>query len=323
MLATLALAGQNSLNAKLETSPDTAKYFFLEYGPFTMLFDDAGKFLNSNSKAVTVFGMSGVGKSFISNLLRKENWFHYSIDYRIGSRYMGEYITDNLKREAMQVPFLRSLLRSDSIDISTNLRFENLDPLSTYLGAPGDSKMGGLDLEEYQKRQEQHRIAEIFALGDIPHFIQRAKNLFGYDNFIADTGGSMIEVLEPVATDPIVKTLTTSTMLVYIRGSDADTQSLVDRYKQSPKPMYYRPALLIKKWAQFKNLHHITRDEDVNPVSFAVWGFEEIMRDRQPRYQLLADRFGYTIDACDLSNVRDSKDFEQLLGKAISKRKSA
>ena len=34
-------------------------------------------------------------------------WFHYSVDYRIGTRYMGEYIADNFKREAMKVPLLR------------------------------------------------------------------------------------------------------------------------------------------------------------------------------------------------------------------------
>jgi hypothetical protein len=37
------------------------------------------------------------------------------VDYRIGTRYMGEHIVDNFKREAMKVPFLRDLLRSDSI----------------------------------------------------------------------------------------------------------------------------------------------------------------------------------------------------------------
>ena len=29
------------------------------------------------------------------------DWFHYSIDYRIGTRYMGEFIEDSFKREAM------------------------------------------------------------------------------------------------------------------------------------------------------------------------------------------------------------------------------
>ena len=96
--------------------------------------------------------------------LPRSRRFHYSGDYRIGTKYLGEPIMDNIKRQAMQVGFLRDLLRSDSIRIESNLTFANLDPLSTYLGTPGNPDKGGLPLAEYQRRQEQHRIAEIEAL---------------------------------------------------------------------------------------------------------------------------------------------------------------
>ena len=46
-------------------------------------------------KAVTIFGMSGVGKTTLAHLLQDSNWYHYSVDYRIGTRYMGEHIVDN------------------------------------------------------------------------------------------------------------------------------------------------------------------------------------------------------------------------------------
>jgi len=63
--------------------------------------------------------MSGLGKTHVSNMLRDcGDWFHYSIDYRIGTRYMGEFIADNAKAQAMNVPFLRDLLMSDSIHIA-------------------------------------------------------------------------------------------------------------------------------------------------------------------------------------------------------------
>ena len=66
-------------------------------------------------------GMSGVGKTRLANILRAGDWFHYSVDYRIGTRYLDEAILDNLKSQMMQVPFLRELLRSDSIYIRNNL----------------------------------------------------------------------------------------------------------------------------------------------------------------------------------------------------------
>src|SRR5690606_17292069 len=113
-------------------------------GENLMLFKSPDEFLRAPRHAVTVFGMSGVGKTRLAALLRQSQWFHYSVDYRIGTRHMGEYIVDNFKAEAMKVPFLRDLLRSDSIKITSNIRFSNLEPLSTYLGCPGDPARGGL-----------------------------------------------------------------------------------------------------------------------------------------------------------------------------------
>ena len=286
-----------------------------------MLFSTPEEFLNAPRHAVTVFGMAGVGKTWLASLLRRHQWFHYSADYRIGTRYMGEFIVDNFKAEAMKLPFLRDLLRSDSIKIESNITFANLDPLSTYLGRPGNTKKGGLALEEYQRRQEQHRIAEIAALRDVPYFIERAERLYGYSNFIADTGGSLIEVIDPAdAKDPVVEALTGSTLLLYIRGTDGDAAELVRRFAASPKPMYYQPPFLLQKWAEFKALNGIDKDENVDPDAFGAWGFEALLTDRLPRYQQLADNFGYTVEASDLATVRDGDEFLDLVAGAIGQR---
>jgi hypothetical protein len=286
-----------------------------------MLFNTPDDFLKAPRHAVTVFGMSGVGKTRLSALLRKSYWFHYSVDYRIGTRHMGEFIVDNVKREAMKVPFLRDLLRSDSIYIGSNITFDNLEPLSTYLGTPGDPRRSGLPLTEYQRRQEQHRIAEVLSLLDVPDFIERAKALYDYDDFIADTGGSLIEVVDPAdPDDPVVKVLAGNTALVYIRGTDADADELIRRFRQSPKPMYYKPLFLLDKWAEYKRLNDVRDDADVDPAGFGAWGFEALLHDRLPRYQALADNFGYTVDAADLATVRDGGDFMQIMAKAITER---
>ena len=286
-----------------------------------MLFETPDDFVAAPRHAVTVFGMAGVGKTRLSAVLRKSHWFHYSVDYRIGTRHMGEVIVDNVKREAMKVPFLRDLLRSDSIYIRSNITFDNLEPLSTYLGTPGDPRRGGLPLFEYQRRQEQHRVAEISALLDVPGFIERAKALYDYDDFIADTGGSLIEVVDTAnPDDPVIKALAARTALVYIRGTDADADQLIRRFRQNPKPMYYQPQFLIDKWAEYKGLHHVHNDADVDPMEFGAWGFAALLHDRLPRYQALADNFGYSIDAADLATVRDGKDFLAVMAVAIGKR---
>ena len=84
------------------------------------------KFLAWPRKAITLLGMSGVGKTMLAGRLPKHFWFHYSGDYRIGTKYLGEPLLDNIKRQAMGVPFLRDLLRSDSIYIGNNITIDNL-----------------------------------------------------------------------------------------------------------------------------------------------------------------------------------------------------
>ena len=64
---------------------------------------------------------------------------------------MGEHIADSFKAEAMGVPYLAELLRSDSIYIASNITFDNLAPLSMYLGKPGDPAKGGLPFDEYMR----------------------------------------------------------------------------------------------------------------------------------------------------------------------------
>jgi hypothetical protein len=155
----------------------------------------------------------------------------------------------------------------------------------------------------------------------VPRFIERAHDLYGYTDFVADTGGSLIEVIDHTdPKDPVVRTLTDSSVLLYIRGTEKDTAELVKRFKQSPKPMYYQPEFLLARWAEFKKIHKVKKDEDVDPDAFGAWGFEALLRDRLPRYQALADKFGYTVEAADLAIVRDGDEFLDLMAGAISKR---
>ncbi len=149
-----------------------------------MIYQTTDDWTRADAKRVLLFGMSGLGKTYLANVLRDAGrWYHYSVDYRIGTRYMGEHIVDNFKREAMRSPLLRDLLMSDSIYIGSNITFNNLAPLSTYLGKPGDPDRSGLPFAEYMRRQEQHARAETAALLDTAYFIERARDIYGYAHF--------------------------------------------------------------------------------------------------------------------------------------------
>jgi hypothetical protein len=285
-----------------------------------MLYSTAQDWRAAPRKRVLFFGMSGLGKTHVSQMLRDAgNWFHYSIDYRIGTRYMGEYIADNAKAEAMKVPFLRDLLLSDSIYIGSNLSFENLTPVSAYLGKPGNPDKGGLSMQEYRRRQEQFRHAEVYALLDTDYFIDRAERLYGYPNFICDTGGSICEWVDADnPDDPVMVELSKHTLMVWIKGDAAHTQELIRRFDKAPKPMSYQPEFLTDAWESYLRENKCVEDE-VDPDSFIRWTYAKALAHRQPRYESMAN-WGVTVTADDVATIRDAEDFDELIAHALETR---
>lgn len=284
------------------------------------MYKSAAEWRSAEKKRILLFGMSGLGKTYVSNMLRASgNWFHYSIDYRIGTRYMGELIADSFKKKAMEVPYLRDLLLSDSIYIASNITFDNLAPLSTYLGKPGDPNKGGLNFAEYLRRQEQHRRAEIAALLDTPHFVERAEEIYGYGNFVCDSGGSICEVVDPNnPEDPVLKCLSETTLLCWIEGSDAHRSNLIERFDRAPKPMYYEPEFLNAKWSQYLDQTGKT-EEEVDPDAFVRWTYAEALAHRHPRYEGISN-WGIKVRAEDVANLRTVTDFAELVAHALEQR---
>lgn len=285
-----------------------------------LLYDSPAAFRDAPAKRISVFGMSGLGKTVLSNKLRDGgDWFHYSVDYRIGTAYMGEHITDNLKAQAMQVPFLADLFRSDSIYIGSNITFGNLAPLSTYLGKPGDPSKGGLPFAEYTRRQALHRRAEVNALLDTVPFIHRATSLYGYGNFICDTGGSICEVVDPAdADDEVLRTLAQNTLMIWIESPEGHDAELIRRFKLNPKPIYYRPEMLETLWQGYLDDHGVS-EEAVDPDAFAVHAFANVIHNRAPLYAAMAQGWGVSVTASEVEAVRDAADAVDLVADALAR----
>jgi hypothetical protein len=284
-----------------------------------MIYRTADDYLAAPKKRVLLFGMSGLGKTHLSNMLRDQgSWFHYSVDYRIGTRYMNEFIADNFKREAMKVPLLRELLMTDSVYIASNITFNNLAPLSTYLGKPGDPSKGGLPFAEYMQRQEQHRAAEVAAMLDTARFIDRAEAIYGYPSFVCDTSGSICEVVDPGdPADPVLRQLSETLLLVWIKGSEAHTAELIRRFDRAPKPMYYQPAFLHTAWEEYRATHNVT-EENCDPDAFVRWTYARALAHRQPRYAAMAKQ-GVTVTAEEVAAVQSPADFDAMIARAIDR----
>lgn len=273
----------------------------------------AKTFRDWDHKSITLLGMSGVGKTTLANNLPQSSWFHYSGDYRIGTRYMDEPIMDNIKQQAMQIDFLRDLLRSDSIYIANNITIHNLEPISSFLGQLGSEELGGLPLDEFLRRQHLHREAENNAMIDVAAFQAKARKLYGYQHFVNDTGGSVCELNSPEAE----KVLAENTVVLYIRADEDMEHELIRRATTNPKPMYYNEAFLRSQLAIYLAQEKLASVDEMDPKQFARWIFPKLVKHRRPLYQALADRYGYTITAKQAEEVHCETDFLELVEEAI------
>ena len=267
------------------------------------------------NKRVTLVGMSGVGKSYLSAKLRGDNWFHYSGDYRIGTRYLNEHIIDMIKAQAIRIPFLKDLLRNDWIYFKNNIRINDLGPVLSFVGKLGDPERGGVEIGEFIERQAIYHQAEVDAMYDIPHFIEKAQKIYGYPHFVNDVGGSLCELDDPGVMDLLVD----NTLILYIQVTNKEQeQLLIERAVSDPKPLYYRPDFLQHHLEIYFAETGLEYAAQIDPDEFARWVFPRLFHSRLPKYDAIAE-LGYTVTSEEVARVENDADFIRLLETAIER----
>ena len=274
------------------------------------------EFRHWKNRSITLLGMSGVGKTHLSALLRRNDWFHYSGDYRIGTRYLDEHILDIIKAQAMQVPFLKDLLRRDWILIRNNIKVNDLGPVLSFVGKLGNPDRGGLAMDEFSRRQAKYRESEIAAMMDVPAFVRKAHQVYGYDNFVNDVGGSLCELEEPA----VIDLLAHHSLILYIQVPPEDEIKLIQRAQADPKPLYYRPAFLAAAVRDYLDVQGLQYIAEIDPDEFTRWVFPRLFHSRVPRYEAIARPHGYTVVSTEIAQIRDEADFLELVEAAIARK---
>jgi hypothetical protein len=263
---------------------------------------------------------SGLKTLTLSSILPKNKWFHYSIDYRLATVHLRNRMIDVLKKEMMKNPILAAHLRDDTIFLELNATITNLGVVSEYLGKLGDAAKGGLSMAEFQQRQHRHRIAEIAAVLDLPEFIGRGREVYGYQHFINDASGSLCEIIDlDDEDDPVLRTITENTILLYIEADAEHESHLIRKASEHPKPLYYRPDFLNEAVAAYLRVTEAATPDAIDPDHFVRWVFPRLLASRRPRYEQIA-RHGYIVSASDVAHVRDEEDFLSLICRAINAR---
>ena len=274
----------------------------------------ANEFINSQHKRLTLLGMSGVGKTHLAKLLSKnDDYFHYSGDYRIGAQYLNNDILDNIKSCIKQDEKLKELLENDSISVQNHITFDNLSVVASFLGKVGNPELGGLPIAEFMRRQALFNQAESNTMLDVPGFIAKSERQ-GVANFINDAGGSLCEL----ENENIYKTLAEHTIILYIRASKSNENTLIERAQTHPKPMYYQARFLQEQLAVYLAENKLTYVAQINPDAFIRWIFPRLLEHRKPKYERIAQQYGYTIDSEDLYQCRHADEVLELIAGAIS-----
>ena len=233
----------------------------------------------SREKSITLMGMSGVGKTHFSLQLKDWGWGHHSCDVEIGK---------------------------DLLDIEHEMQADDIDELMHYLGFLGDTEQGGKDFDDYIKHQKFYKIAEMHSLLQLKKRIRRTET----DYFVNDSTGSFCEITDPDVIDFVAD----QTLIVYIKASGEEEQTLLERAEKKPKPIYYPPAQFPEWIATYLKDNNLTSTNQMAPKDFARWVFPLLLDSRKPKYQTIADKHGITITSADLHACTNEQDFKNLIG---------
>ena len=232
-----------------------------------------------NKRAITLMGMSGVGKTYFSEKLEEWGWARYSCDVEIGKDLLG---------------------------LTHEMKASDISALHEFLGMPGDEAKGGLQIQEFKRRQNLYKNAEIVSLMELRGRIEAASE----KDFVNDSTGSLVEITNP----DVIDFVGTLTKIVYIRGSDAQEQVLIKRAQDYPKPLYYPPATFDEWVREYCAEEGVSGPEAMDPEGFARWVFPKLLASRLPKYQAIADKYGVSIESADLEKVESEAEFLELIG---------
>lgn len=244
----------------------------------------AQEFKDQPYKRITLIGMSGAGKTYISSLLERMGWQNYSCDYVIGAEHL-----------------------KDEMGIGGDFTAENIGALSVYLGKLGREDAGGFNLETFKARQKAYYDAECCALKEMGERIKKGCH------FVHDSTGSLCEIED----EALLRVIGEQTLFVYLMADAETEKAVLQRARDYPKPLFFPPAFLQASLSEYMSINSILAIDDIEPDAFSRWVFPKLFEARKPKYQRLADLYGVSIPAKAFTDFSRSDDFINIIAEHL------
>ena len=100
---------------------------------------------------------------------------------------------------------------------------------------------------------------------------------------------------------------------------DKDEERLIERAKSDPKPLYYRPEFLQKALDAYRAEFGNDYVACIDPDNFTRWVFPRLFRDRIPRYETIAGKYGYSISSAEVMQLKNEQDLLDMVTDAIAR----
>lgn len=243
------------------------------------------EFMALPQKRITLMGMSGSGKTYITSFLDKLGWTSYSCDYQIGSKYLKD---DLAGLEAFSA--------------------EDISLLSHFIGKLGNEEKGGYALDLFKERQMAYYNAETAAVGEAIDICMGSTG-----NFVHDSTGSLCEIMD----ENLLARVGEHTLFVYLTVDDEGEKAVLKRAQDYPKPLFFPPAKLDQWIDEFLHVRKINAIDEIEPDDFARWVFPNLFESRKPKYERLAELYGVTIPAKAFLNFKTEQDFLDIIAKHL------
>jgi adenylate kinase family enzyme len=250
-------------------------------------------FNNIDHKVITLMGMSGVGKTYLSNLLEKDGWLHYSCDLDIGTKYLADEIEQTLGEK-------------------NRVSMDDLSQLSKYVGRLGSVDQGGLLFDEFKRRQQKYLKAECQSLRELKNVVRQAQKQ-DFTHVINDSTGSLCEIDDDVLLDSIDE----NSLIVYIKANEEQEQKVLKRAQEYPKPLFFSPERFDGWIDEYLVEKELASSADVDTDNFSRWVFPKLFENRLPKYQAIADKYGVTIPSEAFQDIKTSATFLDIIVKHL------